>query len=167
MSKSKIFAAVWQVSVQVSPSFTTSELLEVYCELNHLDASSPTLLNKVDASITAKGHASPNSIKHTLAREAREAIKDAGKTTADLPLKANGSMTDDDFKVLGRETLLVGPPFTLMFKTLSTLVQLHSASTTPADGYFSFHLVVWFLVQLAVDKKLVRSLGISVLFLDC
>ena len=84
--------------------------------MNHLDASSPMLLNKLDASISAKGNSTPNSIKGTLAREAREAIKDAGKTTADLPLKENGSMTDDDFKALGRETLLVGPAFTLMFQ---------------------------------------------------
>jgi hypothetical protein len=91
----------------------------------------------------------------------------ASKTTADLPLKENGSMTDDDFKTLGRETLLVGPAFPLTFKALSTLVQLHSAVTTPFDGYFSVHLVVWCLVQMAVDKRLVRSLGISVLFLGC
>ncbi len=54
------------------------------------------------------------------------AINDASNTLAEWPLKTAGAMNDEDFKALGKETTLAGPQF-----TLSTLIQLHSASTTP------------------------------------
>jgi hypothetical protein len=40
------------------------------------------------------------------------------------------------------------------------LLHEQKTPTTAFDGYYSLNLVVWCLTQVAVDKKLVRNVGV-------
>ena len=68
-------------------------------------------------------------------------------------------MVEQSWKTLGQSTTLTGPEYELTFSILGVLIETHSktlTTTNPFDGYV-LQLLVWFLLQVALDKKLVRT----------
>lgn len=97
-----------------------------------------------------------------------DALKDAGKTVNDMPLKQSGAgvtISEEELKAYARATTFQSPAELAMFAVLSSLFQKYTLSKDPFDGYVHLNLVVWFLIQVALEKRLVRSLRLFALWL--
>ncbi len=69
-------------------------------------------------------------------------------------------MNADPFKTFGQNSTFSGAAFALSYDILTDLYKAHSmtvTATTPFDGYLPVELLVWFLLQVALDQKRVRT----------
>ena len=140
-----------------------------YSVTNKLDISAPQDAYNLERAIEDK-IPSGNAIRREMSLINAETLKDAKKGLEHLPLKLGGpgiTMTLEEFKTLGRTVTSLGDCYDVMFTALRGLRArlVNETVVTAFDGFYSLKLVVWYLTQVAVDKNLVRNVGMYVLWL--
>ena len=154
-----------------SPFFSLSDVATQYALDHKLDISAPQDRFNLERDIET--HApTQNSCRCTMSTIFDQNLKDGSKVLSDLPLKPGGVNTDgqnvkitvEEMKIVGRTELFVSEAAVLMFAGLRAvrkrLLHEQQTPTTAFDGYYSLNLVVWCLTQVAVDKSLVRNVGV-------
>jgi hypothetical protein len=170
MTKKKVREAA-EATAFHSPFFTLSDVATQYALDHRMDISAPQdrFNMERDIEIHVPTH---NSSRCTMSSIFDQYLKDESKVISNLPLKMGGVNTDgqpikitvDEMKIVGRTELFVSEAAVLMFAGLRAvrkrLLHEQKTPTTAFDGYYSLNLVVWCLTQVAVDKKLVRNVGV-------
>jgi hypothetical protein len=156
------------------PSFTTLDVVEVYALEHKLDISVAQDKLNLQRDMESRGIPSPNSLRSTMAGAFNEHMKNKNKTAVDLPLKSGGvrtggqriEITKDELTIVGRTELFVSDESAVMFAGLRAVRRrlLDEKKLPDFDGYYSLNLVVWCLMQVAVDKNLVCDVGMYVLW---
>ena len=169
MTKRKVRVATLQTAFE-NPSFSNAEVANKYAKINKLDISNAQDAFELQRAIKSRNVPTTNAIRREMAQIAWDMLKDAKKGSEHLPLKlggANITMTVEEFKTQGRTVTFMGDAFDVMFSALRGLRGrlVVEEPLTEFDGYFSLKLVVWYLTQVAVDKHLVGSVGMYVLWL--
>ena len=162
VTKSKLRKSILDGGLSL-PFFAHEEVITWYAQSEKMDITDARDRLRLDAAIVATGHLSPTAVRTLYGDFCDAKLKTKHKTVADLPLVPAGqgvSMDADAFKTLGQNSTFAGAAFDLSFDILSDLYKDHSmavTATTHFDGYLPQELVVWFLLQVALDKKLVRT----------
>jgi hypothetical protein len=141
------------------------DLTEFYSITYKVDTKEPQLRHELEKAITHKGAPTSSSIRSLMGQVMERDLKELKRSKDDLPLApvVPGRFVDVEFfKALGRSSMLDGPAFDLLFELLTMLrndfVNCGRATTGASvvfDGYFTLDLVVWALLQVALDKKMV------------
>ena len=169
MTKRKVRTATLETAID-NPSYSTTEVANKYAKINKLDISNAQEAFKLQSAIESKKVPTGKAIRRDMAQIVGGMLTDAKKGLEHLPLKlggANITMTVEEFKTLGRTVTFMGDDYDVMFSALRGLRGrlVVEEPLTEFDGYFSLKLVVWYLTQVAVDKHLVGSVGMYVLWL--
>ena len=168
MTKRKVRQATVETAFE-NPSYSTTEVTNKYAMINKLDISNAQDAFELQRAIESRNVPTTNAIRRDMAQIVGGMLTDAKKGLEHLPLKlggANITMTVEEFKTLGRTVTFMGDEYDVMFGVLRGLRgRLVEEPLTEFDGYFSLKLVVWYLTQVAVDKHLVGSVGMYVLWL--
>jgi hypothetical protein len=145
------------------PFHGPEDVIDFFAEAYKMDISDGKERQNLDLAIQATTHLTPTSARTAMGDLCDDELKVRGKTCADLPLPPGGpgvEMDEGAFKTFGQTTPLTGVTFELSFAVLEVLIKTHSmtvTTTNPFDGYIPLQLLIWFLLQVALDKKLVRT----------
>ena len=172
MTKGEVRSATLEAAAE-NPSFSISEVVTVFASKNKLKIDDPQDARNLELAIVQKNPPTGNATRRDMTIIFYEMLKDLNKTLEHLPLKMGGittagqdiRMSVQEFKDLGNGGTLEGDAFSVMFAALRGLrARLVSDKVTAFDGYYSLKLVVWCLTQVAVEKHLVRNVGMCVLW---
>ena len=145
------------------PFYGKEYVIDGYADLYKLNIESARDRQNLDLQIEGTSHITPTSARTTMGNVCDDDLKARDKTTADLPLPPGGPgvhMDANAFKSYCQGATFTGPEYELTFSILEVLIKTHSktlTTTNPFDGYVPLQLLVWFLLQVALDKKLVRT----------
>ena len=159
LTKSMLRSSILNGALQ-RPFYKKEYVIDCYADLYKLNIEDASDRQKLDLAIEATVHLTPTSTRTAMGNVCDDNLKARDKTTADLPLQPGGKMDEQSWKTLGQTSTLTGAEYELSFSILEVLIKVHSKTVTmtnPFDGYVPLQLLVWFLLQVALDKKLVRT----------
>ena len=162
LTKSMLRSSILNGALQ-RPFYKKEYVIDCYADLYKLNIEDASDRQKLDLAIEATVHLTPTSARTAMGNVCDDNLKARDKTTADLPLPPGGpgvQMDENAFKTLGQTCTLTGAEYELTFSILEVLIKAHSKTvntTNPFDGYVPLQLLVWFLLQVALDKRLVRT----------
>ena len=168
MSKNNIDLAA-RTSAVKDPYYTNEMVASTYASLRGMDVTSTQAFTALEGALEKKGIPTANSQRASMTNTCQSILADLGKEVADLPLTPAdvGAAANDEqhvepeaFKTFALETNMDDQRFDLMFEVLTELrsiwVEGGQKVSILFDGYFSVEFVCWYLMQIALEKKLVR-----------
>jgi hypothetical protein len=142
------------------PFFGNEYMIEYYAAQHKFNIEDERDRQNLENAIMATNHITPTSARTHMGNFCDDVLKANDKTPADLPLTPGVPMVEQSWKTLGQGATFTGPEYELSFSIIEELIKTHSMTVTktnPFDGYIPLQLLVWFLLQVALDKKLVRT----------
>ena len=168
MSKNNIDLAA-RTSAVKDPYYSNEMVASTYASLRGMDVTSTQAFTALEGALEKKGIPTANSQRASMTTTCQSILADLGKEVADLPLTPAdvGAAANDEqhvepeaFRTFALQTDMDDQRFDLMFEVLTELrsiwVEGGQKVSILFDGYFSVEFVCWYLMQIALEKKLVR-----------